>query len=112
MPEACNRLLSGEATLGEGDMGLVEPRLGGKDRLVDLLPPRRRSSLDPQRLELPGILAFLLRAQAKTWMAGTSPAMTERMNNQLSPGALANALSTTSPIGSTSRLTSRSTSLC
>jgi hypothetical protein len=48
---------------------------------------------------VPGIHAFLLRTQAKTWMAGTSPAMTERMNNQLSPGALANALSTTSPIG-------------
>src|SRR5438093_2070834 len=44
-------LLAREATLVEGDMSRVEPRLGRKDSLVELLPPGRSPCLDPELLE-------------------------------------------------------------
>src|SRR5919198_3205867 len=50
--EARDRLLARVAALGEGDVGLVEPGLGGQNGLVELLAPGRRARLDAERLEL------------------------------------------------------------
>src|SRR3954465_10882489 len=47
-----DRLLAGVAALGEGDVRLVDPGLGGQDRLVELAAPDGRAGLDPQALEL------------------------------------------------------------
>ena len=58
-----DRLLARVAALREGDVRLVEPGLGGEDRLVELAAPDRRAGLDPQPLELLaglGGLALLL----------------------------------------------------
>ena len=50
--EAGERLLARVAALGERDRALVEARLGGQDPVVDLAPPARRASEDPEPLEL------------------------------------------------------------
>src|SRR5262249_36207016 len=50
--ETRDRLLARVAALGEGDVRRVEPGLGRKDGLVELLAPHRGAGLDPERLEL------------------------------------------------------------
>src|SRR5581483_7626641 len=50
--EPRDRLLARVAALGERDVRLVEPRLGGKDRVVELLAPGRDAGLDPGALEV------------------------------------------------------------
>src|SRR6266542_4084378 len=50
--QARDRLLARVAALVERDRALVEPGLGGQHAVVDLVPPPRRTSLDPLALEL------------------------------------------------------------
>jgi hypothetical protein len=66
--------------------------------VASLLCPLYAPHLVVMPWAFPGIHVLATRAR-ESWMAGTSPAMTERVNNQLSFGRAANALSTTSPIG-------------
>src|ERR671922_1986316 len=51
MVEARDRLLAGIAPLRERDVRLVQSCLGGKNGLVELPAPGRRSGLDPKLLE-------------------------------------------------------------
>src|SRR4029453_12742533 len=50
--QAGDRLLAREAPFRERDVRLVETRLGGEDRFVELLAPGRSPRLDPKLLEL------------------------------------------------------------
>src|SRR6266545_7065904 len=50
--EPRDRLLTGIATLRERDVRLVEPRLGGEDRLVELLAPGGYACLDWSAFQL------------------------------------------------------------
>src|SRR5438270_3717384 len=49
--EPRDRLLPGVATLREGDVRLVEARLGRKDAVVDLALPARHAGRDAAELE-------------------------------------------------------------
>src|SRR6266550_297031 len=69
--ESRDRLLARIAPLRERDVRLVQSRLGGENRLVELLAPRRNPRLDACALEL--LSAELGLGQKQEVVGGPSP---------------------------------------